>query len=90
MHVYGCNRSILWCPLKNKIYLCVFQAYGMSAWPVDLMKGSKGVKRERMTRTYERDDLQGQIQAIKDKVSGQLLLQSQGNIAYNTLRLGIS
>ena len=62
----------------------------MSAWPVDLMKGSKGVKRERMTRTYERDDLQGQIQAIKDKVSGQLLLQSQGTVTYNTLRLGIS
>ena len=45
-----------------------FQAYGMSAWPMDLVKGRRSATKERNELETERDDRQAEIDGIRAKV----------------------
>lgn len=47
----------------------MFQAYGMSALPMDLVRGQRSVKKERMQTQTERQENQRRRQMLKDKVS---------------------
>ena len=47
----------------------VSQAYGMSAWPVDLMRGSRSTTAERMDAVEALDDTRSRIQRITRRVS---------------------
>ena len=57
--------------------LCIlFQAYGMAAWPIDLIKGSRNVRGERMTIREQREETRTQIDAIRAKVVIKLHIHS--------------
>ena len=45
------------------------QAYGMAAWPMDLVKGRRSATKERMEIADSRADQQAEIDVIRAKVS---------------------
>lgn len=46
----------------------VFQAYGMSVLPLNLIKGTRSVVYERLENTEDIDDVEHQIEKLKSKV----------------------
>lgn len=46
----------------------VFQAYGMSVLPLNLIKGTRSVAYERLENTEDIDDVEHQIENLKSKV----------------------
>ncbi len=50
----------------------ILQAYGMSAWPMDLVKGRRSASKERNELESERDDRQAEIDGIRAKVRSRL------------------
>ena len=46
------------------------QAYGMSAWPVDLIRGSRSTAAERMDTVETLEETRARIHDIRSRVSG--------------------
>lgn len=46
----------------------VFQAYGMSVLPLNLIKGTRSVAYERLENTEDIDEVEHQIENLKSKV----------------------
>ena len=55
--------------VANVDLLNVTQAYGMSAWPVDLMRGSRSTTAERMDTVESLEDTRSRIRRITRRVS---------------------
>lgn len=51
-----------------EVFALVFQAYGMSVLPLNLIKGTRSVKYERLENTEDIDDVEQQIEKLKSKV----------------------
>lgn len=55
---------------------CSFQAYGMSALPLNLIKGTRNAAYERLENTEDIEEVEQHIQAIRSKVSSWLVIGS--------------
>lgn len=53
---------------SNGGFCAVFQAYGMSVLPLNLIKGTRSVAYERLENTEDIDDVEHQIEKLKSKV----------------------
>lgn len=56
--------------------MCSFQAYGMSALPLNLIKGTRNAAYERLENTEDIEEVEQHIQAIRSKVSSCLVIGS--------------
>ncbi|CAH1773431.1 unnamed protein product, partial [Owenia fusiformis] len=55
--------------LIGLLLLIIYTAYGMSAWPIDLLKGTQSASSERMRVIDERTTNRTKIEAIRNKYS---------------------
>lgn len=74
VNVWVDTRAICAVLLLHNVWLywelcAVFQAYGMSVMPLNLIKGTRSVLYERLENTEDIDDVEHQIEKLKSKVS---------------------
>lgn len=65
-YVWVGARATIMCDYNGSF--SVFQAYGMSVLPLNLIKGTRSVVYERLENTEDIDDVEHQIEKLKSKV----------------------
>lgn len=66
MHMQQLIQTVM-CDFHRWVCI-VFQAYGMSVLPLNLIKGTRSVAYERLENTEDIDDVEHQIEKLKSKV----------------------
>jgi hypothetical protein len=55
--------------LFHSLFVFLKQGYGVTAWPMDLVKGRRSVTKELSEVSAERTQVQTKIEALRNKVS---------------------